>query len=115
MSADAPFDDLEEQAAAAQVELPTLLHVTTAFSARLPSQRVMDTLARCEPGTTFGDLAERQPFRIVAFRALLRDYPQRDVQSLWMHAYDVEVQVDDVNPTNGKSPMPAPDSAATGA
>ena len=95
--------------------LPTLIRVSQDFSARLPSQRVIDVLTRCEAGTDFGTLAQTQPFRIVAFRALLRDYPNRDPTSLWMHAYDVECEVGDVNPTNGSSPSPGPISATTGA
>jgi hypothetical protein len=94
--------------------LPELVNVSQAFSARLPSQRVMDALAKVEPNMTFAQLAETQPFRIVAFRALLRDYPDRDVQSLWMHAYDVEVDVADENPTNGSGPMPSLPSVTTG-
>jgi hypothetical protein len=103
--------DLE---AAAQEPLPTLIRVTQDFSARLPSPRILDILARCENGADFGTLAQTQPFRIVAFRALMRDYPKRDPTSLWMHAYDVECEVVDANPTNGKSPTPEPISAGTG-
>jgi hypothetical protein len=95
--------------------LPDLVAVTQAFSARLPSQRVLDLLARAEGGAVdFGELAQSQPFRIVAFRALLRDFPGRDPTSLWMHAYDVEVEVSDVNPTNARSPTPGPGSVITG-
>jgi hypothetical protein len=102
--------DAEAGAAAA---LPTLISVSTAFSSRLPSQRVLDLLSRIE-GVDFATLAQTQPFRIVAFRALVRDYPKRDPTSLWMHAYEVEVEVDEVNPTNGKLPTPGPVSAASG-
>jgi hypothetical protein len=95
--------------------LPTLVHVSQAFSARLPSQRVLDLISKLEHGAAFIELAETQPFRIVAFRALLRDYPGRDPSSLWMHAYDTEVEVADaVDPTNGKSTMPAPSFAPLG-
>lgn len=93
--------------------LPTLLTCSASFSARLPSQRVLDMLQRIE-GVGFGELATNQPFRIVAFRLLLRDYPDRDATSLWMHAYDVEVEVVDANPTNGSSPMPAHPFAGSG-
>jgi hypothetical protein len=103
----APVVDLDEP-------LPTLVTVTQEFSARLPTQRVIDTMARAEPGVNFADLAQSQPFRIVAFRALLRDFPGRDPTSLWMHSYDVECQVVEANPTNGRSPTPAPGSAITG-
>jgi hypothetical protein len=93
--------------------LPTLVRATQGFSARLPSQRTLDLVTRIE-GTDFAALAQASPFRIVAFRALLRDFPDRDPTSLWMHAYDVEVEVAEENPTNGKSPTPGPDSAVIG-
>jgi hypothetical protein len=101
------------EAVVAEERLPALVRVTQAFSARLPSQRTLDLITRIE-GVDFAALAQSAPFRIVAFRALLRDYPERDPTSLWMHAYDVEVEVDEVNPTNGSSPTPGPISAATG-
>jgi hypothetical protein len=99
-------------AVSAEEPLPTLVRVNQAFSTRLPSQRTLDLITRIE-GVDFAALAQSAPFRIVAFRALLRDYPGRDPTSLWMHAYDVEVEVADENPTNGKSPTPEPDSVAT--
>jgi hypothetical protein len=102
-------DDLD-----ASEPLPDLVHVSSAFSQRVPTQRVLDMLEKIE-GMGFGVLAQSQPFRIVAFRALLRDYPGRDPHSLWAHAYDVEVEVADVNPTNGKLPTLGQDSAAIGA
>lgn len=96
--------------------LPTLVSVTQSFVQRLPSQRLLDQLRHCEPGVPFGELAESQPFRIVAFRALHRDFPGRDVTSLWMHAYDVEVEVSEAaDPTNGKPSTPWPPSVTTGA
>jgi hypothetical protein len=93
--------------------LPTVVQVTQAFSSRMPTQRVQDTVTRAEGGA-FGELIQTQPFRIVAFRALLRDFPDRDPTSLWLHAYDVEVEVVEPDPTNGSSPTPAPPSVATG-
>jgi hypothetical protein len=93
--------------------LPALVQVTQSFVSRLPSQRVLDQLRHCEPATPFGELAETQPFRIVAFRALMRDFPDRDITSLWLHAYDVEVDIVEADPTNGKSATPSPPSAAT--
>ena len=95
-------------------ELPSIIHASADFAGRLPSQRVLDLVAKVEPAG-FAELAQTQPFRIVAFRALLRDFPDYDPTALWLHAYDVEVEVDAVNPTNGKSPTNAPDSAAIGA
>jgi len=93
--------------------LPSLVTVSTAFSQRLPSQRVLDLISKVED-MPFGDLASAQPFRLVAFRALIRDYPLRDPTSLWLHAYDTEVQVEDPDPTNGKLPTPVPPSPITG-
>jgi hypothetical protein len=84
--------------------LPDTVWCTQSFIARLPSQRIIDTLAKLEPDQKFGELIESQPPRLIAFRALLRDYPGRDVTSLWMHAYDVEVAIDDPDPTNGSVP-----------
>jgi hypothetical protein len=94
-------------------ELPTLIPVSTAFAARMPSQRIIDLLKHVEPDQTFGDLAENQPPRLLAFRALLRDHPNRDPTSLWMHAYDCEIELQNVDPTNGKSPTGLPPFAPT--
>jgi hypothetical protein len=94
--------------------LPGLVTVTQAFSSRMPSQRVQDAVTRIEGGS-FGDIIQSQPFRIVAFRALMRDFPGRDTTSLWMHAYDVEVEVRESDPTNGSSPTPGPPSGDTSA
>ncbi|HEY2303169.1 MAG TPA: hypothetical protein VGH66_14820 [Acidimicrobiales bacterium] len=96
----------------AAVALPTLVSVTMDFNRRLPAQRFLDLLARVEP-VPFPQLSESQPFRLVAFRALMRDYPDRDPTSLWMHAYDCEVQIVDEDPTLPSSPTPEPLSAAT--
>jgi hypothetical protein len=93
--------------------LPTEVIVTQTFIARLPSQRVLDLLARLEPGQKFGELIEAQPPRLVAFRSLLKQFPDRDVSSLWMHAYDVEVVIAEVDPTNGSVPSSSPGSALT--
>jgi len=93
--------------------LPTLVTVTQAFSARMPSQRVQDAVTRIEGGT-FGDIIQAQPFRIVAFRRLMADHPERDITSLWAHAYDVEVEVKEADPTQNGSPMPVQPSAGTG-
>jgi hypothetical protein len=87
--------------------LPELVTVTQAFIARMPSQRVIDMLKKLAPGVGFGELIEEQPPRVVAFRALLRDHPTRDETSLWLHAYDVEVDIVDVDPTNGSVPTPS--------
>ena len=105
----------DEPAAADVGALPAVVTVTQAFTSRLPSQRLLDQIKHAEPSYTFGDLASEQPFRIVAFRALMRDFPGRDPTSLWLHAYDVEVDVVETsNPTNGKSSTVSPLSATTG-
>lgn len=93
--------------------LPSLIEVPQSFIARLPSQRVLDLLARIEPGEKFGELIESQPPRIIAFRALLRDHPNRDPTSLWLHAYDVEVGIVEADPTNGSVPKLSLPSAPT--
>jgi len=93
--------------------LPTTVRITQAFAARMPSQRNLDALAKIE-GTTFGQLAENQPSRLLAFRALQRDYPHRDVASLWLHAYDVEVELVEVDPTANGGPPTWQPSATTG-
>jgi hypothetical protein len=102
---DAPGD-------AAEV-LPTTVTCTQSFIARLPSQRIIDLLARLEPGTKFGDLIEAQPPRMIAFRWLLREYPDRDPTSLWMHAYDVEVAIEEPDFTSSNGPKPLLPSAPT--
>ena len=95
--------------------LPTLVSVPQSFIARLPSQRVIDLLAKLEPGIKFAELMEDQPPRMIAFRWLLREYPIRDPSSLWMHAYECEVGIiDEPDPTNGKSSTPWPPSVPTG-
>jgi hypothetical protein len=91
--------------------LPDMVTVSQAFISRLPSQRVIDLMKRLENGATFSELMEEQPGRITAFRALLRDHPRRDPTSLWMHAYDVEVAIDDPDPTSGNSSTPSLPSA----
>jgi hypothetical protein len=106
--------DYPAPAPAADVPLPLVLSVTKAATQRMPSQRVIDLLNRLEPGRPFGELAVEQPFRIIALRQLMADYPDRDLTSLWMHAYDVEVDIIDVDPTSNGAPMPMPTFAATG-
>ena len=103
-------DELHE----APPPLPTLVRVSAAFSARMPSQRMLDVISRQE-GVDFAALATNQPFRIVAFRALVRDFPEYDQTALWLHAYDVEVEIEDVSPLDGKSPTLALGSAGSGA
>jgi hypothetical protein len=94
--------------------LPEVIAVTSAFTTRLPSQRLIDQLARLEMDVPFAELAQSQPFRIIAFRKLLADHPGRDQTSLWMHAYDVEVEVVEADPTNGSGPTLTLPSALTG-
>ena len=99
---------------AAREPLPLLVTVSSAFSSRLPSQRVMDAIAQLEPDENFAELAQRQPFRIVAFRALIAQHGG-DMNRLWLHSYDVEVDVLEPDPTSGRSPTSSRDSADTGA
>ena len=87
--------------------LPDTVYATQAFTNRLPSQRMIDLLAKLEPGAKFGELIENQPGRVYAFRALVRDHPTRDPTSLWLHAYDVEVAIVEADPTNGSGPTPS--------
>jgi hypothetical protein len=96
----------------AETPLPTVVQVTQAFAARAPTQRVIDTLTRAE-GCGFSELMNTQPFRVTAFRALLREFPTRDATSLWAHAYDVETEMVDVDPTQNGGQTPPPPSAAT--
>jgi hypothetical protein len=79
----------------------------------IPPQRLQDEIAKIE-GRTYKEVYDVQPFRCEAFRVLLRDHPERDVTSLWLHAYDCEVELIDDSPTNGSSPTPALLSAGIG-
>lgn len=94
-------------------ELPLIVECSTAFAGRLPSQRVLDAISSQEIAQ-FGELAQTQPFRITAFRVLLRDFPDREPAELWRHAYDVEVEVVDADPFGGMSPTLGRSSATTG-
>jgi hypothetical protein len=93
--------------------LPSTMTVSGAFTRRMPSQRLCDLIAHAEPAMLFKDVMETQPFRVIAFRALLRDFPAYDTTSLWLHAYDVEVDVAEVDPTAGSSPTASPPFAGT--
>lgn len=94
------------------VTLPPTVKVTAEFMQRIPAQRVLDILEKVEPGSgeAFGVALQHQPTRVIAFRALLKDFPDYDPSALWLHAYDVEVELQAENPTNGTSPTPAPGS-----
>jgi hypothetical protein len=93
--------------------LPDEVTATLAFVKRLPSQRVIDQLSKLESGTSFAELSEQQPSRVLAFRVLLRMFPLRDIPSMWMHAYDVEVILEDVDPTSAVALTALPPSAPT--
>jgi hypothetical protein len=92
--------------------LPEVLEATLEFVRRLPSQRMLDALAKLEP-EPFGDLQSNQPSRVLAFRTLVRNYPNRDLASLWMHAYECEVQLVDADPTSGSELLQSLLSAPT--
>jgi hypothetical protein len=93
--------------------LPTVVYVSQSFASRMPSQRLLDAIAAID-GTPFGELAQRQPSRLTAFRALQRDHPDRDMASLWLHSYDTEVELVEVDPTGNGGRPPWPPSAITG-
>ena len=96
--------------------LPMVVKVTEAFSSRLlPPQRLLDVVARLEPDRNFAELAQAQPFRLVAFRALMRDFPDDDPARLWLHAYDVEVEIEPADPTGSNLPTIGPPSSDFGA
>jgi hypothetical protein len=110
-------DELDELAAiearnADLGPLPSTIRTSLSFVTRLPAQRVLDLLAKLDP-TPFGELQASQPSRVVAFRLLLRDHPHRDPSSLWLAAYDVEVELADADPTSELAPTPWPPSART--
>jgi len=106
-------DDVEQVVIVDDV-LPTELEATMAFVKRMPSQRVIDTISKLEGGVPIVELLEQQPSRVLAFRVLLRDYPLRDPTSLWMHAYDCEVDLLDVDPTSLLGQTTSLPSALTG-
>jgi hypothetical protein len=96
------------------VALPFLVCVDQAFNQRLPPQRQIDALERINGGVAFSELIQTKTTQVTAFRALMRDYPDRDPASLWAHAYDVEVEIVAVDPTNGAGPKLSPPGAGTG-
>ena len=96
------------------VVLPTVVEVTSAFTQRLPTQRVIDLITRLEPGRPFPEIAADMPFRVIAFRKLRADYPDGDDTALWLHSYDVEVQVVEADPFSVNGLTLTPPSAATG-
>jgi hypothetical protein len=95
------------------VALPLLVHVDQAFSQRIISQRAADALEKLTGGTPYSELMQTQMNRVTAFRALLRDFPLRDETSLWAHAYDVEIELHTVDPTNSNGQTASPLSAGT--
>jgi hypothetical protein len=108
-----PFDGGADSQMSDTDALPDTVFCTQAFMARMPSQRIIDMLKRLEPNLPFAELMTEQPPRMIAFRALLKAHPNRDPTSLWMHAYDVEVAITDMDPTNGSGPKPSLPSAPT--
>jgi hypothetical protein len=105
-------DPGELERALAPAVLPTVVTVTQSFASRMPTQRAIDAIAAVEH-EPFGDLVQRQAMRVVAFRALLRDWPDYDLAALWMHSYDVEVEIDTVDPTSPNGQTPEPSSVAS--
>jgi hypothetical protein len=105
--------DRPEPTADPNVPLPDVVTVTTAFASRLPTQRVLDQLQRIED-VPFGTLLQNQGSRVTAFRKLVQMFPGRDATSLWMHAYDVEVEVELPDPKEMNSSTPSPPFAGIG-
>jgi hypothetical protein len=104
----------ENNGADPNVALPVVVTVPESFTRRMLTQRQLDLLATLEPGAPFSELAQTSPFRIIAWRALLRDFPGRDPASMWMHAYDVEVEVVPADPTQPSITTPSPVSSVIG-
>jgi hypothetical protein len=107
-----PKDEHDFRQLDALEALPSSVIVSQAFAARMPTQRVLDELARIEPAP-FTELMQSQPSRVLAFRALLRDFPGRDVTSLWLASYDVEVELVETDPTDEPEPKHSRHSART--
>jgi hypothetical protein len=82
-----------------------------AFARRLPSARISDQLDRL--GTSFGELVatDAGKERYAAFRLLMRDWPERDITSLWLHSWFVEIEVTQMDPTPAAPPTASPPSA----
>lgn len=101
----------------ADIPLPEVVTCTLAeleaFGRRLPSAQISDQLERL--GTSFGELCatDTGKERYAAFRLLLRDWPGRDVTSLWLHSWYVEIEVTGLDPTGTASPTESPPSAPT--
>jgi hypothetical protein len=93
--------------------LPTRVQATRTMVQRvIPPQRLQDEIAKLE-GRPYKEVAEAQGPRCEIFRVLVRDWPLRDVTSLWLHSYDCELEIVNDDPTNGSLPTPAPLSAVT--
>jgi hypothetical protein len=96
------------------VALPFEISVPDAFPRRMLTQRQIDLLSNLEPGVTFAELTQTSPFRIIAWRWLLVNFPHDDPTRLWMHSYDVSVAVDPPDPTGTSITTPSPISSASG-
>ena len=95
------------------IELPTVVAVNEGFARRWPSPRLQHVIRDVE-GMPFQQVIGDDPSRVTAFRALVRDFPDYDLTALWLHSFDVELDLVELDPTNGKSPTPGPLSAITG-
>jgi hypothetical protein len=106
-----------EAVEAAQTPLPEVVTATMAeleaFARRLPSARISDQLDKL--GTSFTELCttDAGKERYAAWRLLLRDWPDRDATSLWLHSWFVEIEVTELDPTERGSPTASPASAPT--
>jgi hypothetical protein len=102
-------------AEAAQEALPEVVTCTMAelesYARRLPSPRISDQLEKL--GTSFGEVCSNESGkeRYAAWRLLMRDWPERDVTSLWLHSWFCEIEVTEVDPTPAAPPTASPPSA----
>jgi hypothetical protein len=105
--------------APADEPLPEVMTCTMAaleaMGRRIPSPRLTESLKRI--GITYGELMNDDAgrMRYAAFRLLLRDYPDRDLTSLWLHSYFVEIEVTEVDPSLLAGTTTSPPSADTSA
>ena len=99
--------------------LPLLVECSTmeleALASRLPSPRITDLLLKLPGGGTWSEVMASDTGKSWYFnwRLLMRDYPERDETSLWLHAYDVEIHIRTVDPTESRSPTESQPFAPT--
>jgi hypothetical protein len=92
--------------------LPTRVQVDQDEAAILPSSRLAHVIRQAE-GIPVMQYIQDDPFRVVAFRRLHEQFPDYDLNALWLHCYDVEIQLVTADPTNGSTGTPGPPSSLT--